>query len=181
MNATSTSPVTSTPILRRTLLWSGVATLVLAVVGAILGVTLAGTPGLFSALAGIILAAIFLGITGISILIANRWYGDALYVPIFFGAVLGGWLLKFVLFLVVLFVLRGQDWIHPLVFFIAVVVSILVTLVIDVVVLTRSRLPHVSDVTLPTAKDLATASATDAAEQPDVIEEDEPKKPSLGS
>lgn len=180
MNATSTSPVTSTPILRRTLLWSAAATAILAVIGAILGLTLAGTPGLVSALAGIILAAIFLAITGISILIANRWYGDALYVPIFFGAVLGGWLLKFVLFLVVLFVLRGQDWIHPLVFFIAVVVSILVTLVIDVVVLTRSRLPHVSDVTLPTAEDLA-ASAADAAEQTPVIDENEPKKPSLGS
>jgi hypothetical protein len=55
---------------------------------------------------------VFLGFTAGTILIANRWYGDPLYVPIFFGAVMGGWL-KFVVFLVVLFLLRGQPWLNP--------------------------------------------------------------------
>ncbi|KRA22345.1 hypothetical protein ASD65_17855 [Microbacterium sp. Root61] len=146
----SSSPVSSTPVLRATLLWSAVVTGVLAVIGAVIGYMVAGTDGLWSALMGVVMAAVFLAITGASILIANRWYGDDLYVPLFFGIVLGGWILKFVLFIVALLLLRGQPWINTTVFFIAVVVSILAALVIDVIVLLRMRIPHVSDVTLPT-------------------------------
>ncbi len=100
-----------------------------------------------------LVAALFLAITGISILIANRWYGDDLYVPVFFGIVLGGWILKFVVFIVVLLVLRGQAWVDPTIFFLSVVVSVIASLVVDVVVLTRMRVPHVSDVELPTDPD----------------------------
>lgn len=146
----SPSPVSSTPVLRTTLVWSAVVTAVLAVAGAIVGFAVAGTDGLWSALAGVLLAAVFLAITGISILVANRWYGDALYVPVFFGIVLGGWIVKFVVFIVVLLTLRGQPWIDTTVFFVAVVASILASLVVDVVVLTRMRVPHVGDVSLPT-------------------------------
>jgi len=139
----------STPILRTTLIWSGLVTAVLAVVGAIVGFVVGGGEGLASALAGVVVAAIFLGITSASILIANRWFGDALYVPIFFAIVLGGWLLKIVLFVVAMLLLRGQPWIEPPVFFVALVVSVLASLVVDVVVLLRMRLPQVSTA-LPT-------------------------------
>lgn len=142
--------VSSTPILRTTLLWSAAVTAALAVTGAIIGYAVAGMPGLWSALVGVLVAALFLAITGASILIANRWYGDDLYVPLFFGIVLGGWLLKFVVFLVVLVVLRGQEWVEPTVFFVALVASVLASLAIDVVVMLRMRVPHASDVELPT-------------------------------
>ena len=145
---------TSTPVLRTTLRWSAFATAALAVVGAAIGFLVAGVPGLWSALVAVVLAAIFLGLTAGSILIANRWYGDPLYTPIFFGAVMGGWLVKFVLFLVALFVLRGQPWLQPMVFLVALVVSVVVSLVIDAVVMARLRIPHASDVTLPTAADI---------------------------
>ncbi|NYF15955.1 magnesium-transporting ATPase (P-type) [Microbacterium sp. AK009] len=145
-----TSDVSSNPILRTTLLWSGVVTVVLAVVAAIVGGLVAGTDGVWSALSGVILAAVFLGITGASILIANRWFGDPLYIPVFFGIVMGGWILKLVIFIVALIILRGQPWLEGPVFFVAVVVSVLASLAIDVVVLTRMRIPHVSDVALPT-------------------------------
>jgi len=145
----SPSPVTSTPILRTTLLWSAGVTAALAVIGAVVGYLVADTEGLWSALAGILLAAVFLAITGASILIANRWYGNDLYVPLFFGIVMGGWLLKFVVFLVVLFVLRDQPWLNPVVFFVAIVASVVVSLLIDVLVMLRMRIPHVSDITLP--------------------------------
>ncbi|GAA1934950.1 hypothetical protein GCM10009775_28560 [Microbacterium aoyamense] len=147
---TSPKQLSSTPILRTTLIWSGVATAVLAVLGAVIGFLVAGTEGLWSALAGVLLAAVFLAITGISILIANRWYGDPLFVQLFFGIVMGGWLLKFVIFLVVLFTLRGQPWLNPTVFFFAVVISILTSLAIDVVVMLRMRTPYVGEATLPT-------------------------------
>ena len=149
----SASPVSSTPILRTVLVWSGVVTAVLAVVGAVVGFLVAGIDGLWSALAGVLIAALFLAITAASILIANRWFGDALYVPIFFGIVLGGWILKFVVFLIALFVLRDQPWIVGPVFFLALVASVLASLAIDVVALLRMRVPHVSDVELPTDPD----------------------------
>jgi hypothetical protein len=144
------SPVSSTPILRTVLVWSGTVTAVLAVVGAVVGYLVAGSTGLWSALVGVLVAAVFLGITGASILIANRWYGQELYVPFFFAIVLGGWILKFIVFIVALLVLRDQPWVQPTVFFVAVVMSVLASLVVDVVVLLRMRVPHVSDVELPT-------------------------------
>jgi hypothetical protein len=149
----SASPVSSTPILRTVLVWSASVTAILAVVGAVVGFLVAGTDGLWSALAGVLIAALFLAITAASILIANRWFGDALYVPIFFGIVLGGWILKFVVFLIALFVLRDQPWIVGPVFFLALVASVLASLAIDVVALLRMRVPHVSDVELPTDPD----------------------------
>jgi len=150
---TTPSPLSSTPILRTVLIWGGIVTGGLAIVGGLIGFLVAGTTGLWSALVGVLVAAAFLGITVASILIANRWYGDALYVPLFFGIVLGGWILKFIVFIVLLLVLRGQPWIDPMVFFLAVVVSVLASLAVDVVVLLRMRVPHVSDVTLPTDPD----------------------------
>ncbi|WP_194397891.1 hypothetical protein [Microbacterium atlanticum] len=149
----TSTPISSTPILRTVLVWSATVTAALLVVGGLVGYLVAGTDGLWSALAGVLIAAVFLGITAASILIANRWFGDALYVPIFFGIVMGGWILKFVVFLVVLFVLRDQPWIVGPVFFLALVASVLASLLIDVVVLLRMRVPHVSDVELPTDPD----------------------------
>jgi hypothetical protein len=149
----SSTPISSTPILRTVLVWSGTVTAALLVVGAVVGYLVAGTDGLWSALVGVLIAALFLGITAASILIANRWFGDPLYVPIFFGIVLGGWIVKFVVFLIALFVLRDQPWVVGPVFFLALVASVLASLVIDAVVLLRMRVPHVSDVTLPTDPD----------------------------
>ncbi|WP_309101917.1 hypothetical protein [Microbacterium sp.] len=146
----SPSPVSSTPILRRTLIWSGVATVGLAVVAGALGFLFAHVPGLVSGLLGVLLAALFLAITAISILVANRWYGDPLYVQLFFAIVLGGWLLKLGVFVVVMIVLSGAPWIHPMTFFLSIVAGVMMSLAIDVLVLTRMRLPHVSDTSLPT-------------------------------
>jgi hypothetical protein len=146
----SPSPVTSTPILRTTLISSAIAAVVLAIAAAVAGGAVAGSRGVWSGLTGVLIAVVFLAITAISILIANRWFGDALYVQLFFAIVLGGWFLKLVLFVVLMIVLRGQPWLEPLVFFLSLLAGVLMSLVIDVVVLTRMRLPHVSDTTLPT-------------------------------
>ncbi|MCK6081403.1 hypothetical protein KZX37_08725 [Microbacterium sp. EYE_5] len=150
----TTPALSSTRLFRTTLVWSGIATAALAVVGGVLGLIVAGPSGLWSALVAVLMAAVFLGFTAASILIANRWYGDPLFVPIFFGSVMGGWILKFVVFLVVLFLLRDQPWLAPMVFLIALVVSILVSLAIDVLVMMRMRVSAVSDTTLPTAADV---------------------------
>lgn len=159
----SPSPISSTPILRRTLIWSAVATVVLAIVAGGIGFLVAQGEGLVSGLLGVVLAAVFLSITGLSILIANRWYGDPLYVQLFFAIVLGGWLLKLGVFVVVMILLAGQPWLQPMVFFLSIVAGVLMSLVIDVVVLTQMRLPNVSDITLPTEvpEDRAPGAAND--------------------
>ncbi|YAF75375.1 hypothetical protein NE358_04970 [Sphingomonas sp. G5] len=140
-------------MLRTALVWGGIVTAVLLVLGAALGFLVGGGGGLGSALSGVAVSAIFLAVTAISILVANRWFGDPLYVPIFFGIVLGGWLLKLILFIVAIVVLRGQGWVDPVVFYVALVVSVIASLAVDVVVLLRMRIPSVSDVTLPTDPD----------------------------
>ncbi|MFI8631320.1 hypothetical protein ACIGEP_01830 [Microbacterium sp. NPDC077663] len=148
------STLSSTSMLRTALVWSGIVTLVLLLAGGAVGLLVAGTSGLWSALVAVLMAAVFLAFTIVSILIANRFYGDPLFVPIFFGSVMGGWILKFVVFLVVLFVLRDQPWLTPLVFLVSLVVSIVASLVVDVVVMLRMRTSAVSDTTLPTAAEV---------------------------
>ena len=141
--------VSSNPILRAVLRWGAIVMGALAVLGAVIGFLVDGPNGLWSALVGIILGGVFLAITAASILIANRFFGTDLYVPIFFGIVLGGWILKFVLFLVVVLVLREQAWVNPVIMFLAIVFGVLGSLAVDALVLLRMRMPNVSDVALP--------------------------------
>lgn len=146
----SKSPVSSTPILRSTLIWSGGIAIVVAAAAGLIGFLVDGPHGLWSGLLGVLLAVVFLGITAASILIANRWYGDPLYVQLFFAIVLGGWLLKLGIFFVVMVVLSGQPWISPMVFFLSIIAGVLLSLVVDAIVVVRMRIPVVSDVSLPT-------------------------------
>lgn len=169
MSSASPNPVTSTPILRTTLISSGIAAAVLAVVAGVLGGVLKGAPGVWSGLIGVLIAVVFLAITAASILIANRWFGQELYVQLFFAIVLGGWFLKLVLFVVLMIVLRGQPWLEPVVFFWSLLAGVLMSLAIDVVELTRMRLPHVSDTSLPTVapEDVAPSAGERSASETD--------------
>jgi hypothetical protein len=149
-----TSPRSSSSvILRTTLVWSAVITGILAVVGAVIGYLLAGPTGLASALVGVLLAGLFLGMTALIILIAGRLPPGPMQVPTFFGIVLGGWVVKLVVFIVALLLLRGQPWIEPFIFFFSVLVSVIASLVVDLVVMARARVPYVGDVDLPTSAD----------------------------
>ena len=56
-------------------------------------------------------------------------------------AMLAGWLVKFVVFLVAMLALRDQPWIVPGVLFAAVVTTVLASLVVDAVVVSRARIP----------------------------------------
>ncbi|MBN9632362.1 hypothetical protein [Leifsonia sp. TF02-11] len=143
---------TSTPVLKNALKYGLILAAAIAVVGMVLGGIFAGWVGVTSALIGTLIAAVFLGITALSILIANRFIASDLYVGIFFGIVLGGWILKFVVFIVLAIVLRDQPWINPVVLFLSVIAGVIGSLVVDMIVVFRSRIPYVSDVTLPGEK-----------------------------
>jgi len=143
-----------TALLKRVIAYGAILAGAVAIVGAIAGLLTDGTRGLTSALLGAIFAFVFLAITAVSILAARKVTGDDFLNPAFFIIVLGGWLLKFVVFLVLLILIKDQAWINTVAFFLAIVASVIGSLVIDVVVVARSRMPYV-DVKLPGDDDAA--------------------------
>lgn len=142
---------TSNPVLRKALAWGGLLAAVVLVVSGILGFVFAGAEGLVSALLGTLIAVVFMGITAATILLANRFASSDLFVGAFFGIVLGGWLLKFIVFIVLVVLLRDADWLNPTVLFLSLVAGVIASLVVDVLVVAKSRMPYVSDVELPRA------------------------------
>ncbi|NRD25683.1 hypothetical protein [Frigoribacterium sp. VKM Ac-2836] len=133
-------------IFTQILKYTGVLALVIAVVGGGLGYLFAGPDGLWSALVGVGLAILFAAITAASMLVAIRFTLGA-----FFGIVMGAWLLKLIIFIVLLVVLRDHPFVNDVVLFLALVVSIIGTLAVDALVVVRGRLSYVSDATLPPA------------------------------
>jgi hypothetical protein len=137
------------PILKRILAYGGILALAIAVIGSGIGLIVAGGVGLVSALIGTVMAVVFLGVTAASIVLATRVAkGDLLSVA-FFGIVMGAWLVKLIVFIVLIVLLKDQPWIQTQVLFLTVVVAVIGTLVVDMVVIARSRLPYVSDISLP--------------------------------
>ena len=140
-NANSPRPVpSSVPVLKRTLIWGWIAAAAIAVVGGVIGFFVAGGVGALSAVLGALFAAVFLGVTAASIVIATRFD-----VAAFFGIVLGAWLLKFIIFLVAAVLLKNQPWISTPVLFLTMIVGVVVSLALDVIVVSKSRMPYVSD------------------------------------
>ena len=137
------------PILTTSLRYGGILAAAVAVVVGLVGLLTSGVPGLLGGLAGAVVAAVFLGLTTVSVLVAGRvTRGDAAN-PVFYAIVLGAWFLKMVVFVVVALWLRGQDWLSPFVFFIALLVAVIGSLIVDAVAIQRARVPYVSDVELP--------------------------------
>lgn len=141
--------MTVAPILTRALRYGAVVALAVAVIAGGIGLIVAGLPGLVGGLGGAALAAVFLGLTAASMLVAGRVTKGDTNGPAFFGIVLGVWALKFIVFIVVALLFRGQAAVDPYVFFFAVIAAVLGSLVSDIVAFLRARVPYVSDVSLP--------------------------------
>ncbi len=137
--------MTATDVLKRVLIYGGILAGAIALVGSIIGFLVAGTNGLLSALVGTAMSFLFLGITAASILVANRSTKSDMFSPAFFGIVLGGWLLKFVVFLVFVFLLKDQSWVDNVVLFLSIVAGVIGSLVVDLLVVSRARIPYVDD------------------------------------
>lgn len=108
------------------------------VLGSGIGFIVAGMPGVFAALAGGLAALAFTALTALSLLL-----GSKLGLGGFLGVVLGGWLVKMVLFLVLFSVLSKADWLtassRPVVFF-TVVAAVIGGLVLDTLIVTKARI-----------------------------------------
>jgi len=140
--------VKTASVLGRALVYGAILTVGIAVIGSLVGYLVAGIPGLVSALIGAGLTALFMGFTALSIVLASRVTKGEPSSTLFFGIVLGMWLLKFVVFIVILVLLRGQPFLEPLVMFFAILAAVIGSLTVDVIAFVRSRVPYV-DVALP--------------------------------
>lgn len=125
----------------RALKWSLAVTAVLMVAFAVIGFLSSGEPGLIGGLLGSAAAGIFLTLTVGSMAFANRFHAHELYLPIFFGIVLGSWVLKLILFIVGALLIRSETWLDARILFIAVVVGAIVSLIIDSIVVIKTRIP----------------------------------------
>lgn len=143
----------SLPVFRRILLWGGALAVAIALIGGVVGYLYASHEGLISALVGTAMAVVFMGITALSIFVAVKAAGEPFNAVVFFAIVMGGWLLKFVAFFVLVIAFKDQPWLNPTVLFLSIVAGVVGSLVVDLIVIAKSRLPYVSDVKLPTPSD----------------------------
>ncbi len=111
----------------------------IAILGSAIGFFAAGLPGLFGALAGAAIALVFVSLTALSVLV-----GSKLSLGAFYGIVLGGWLLKMVLFMIAISVLLQIEDLNGVAVFGTLVPSILGSLAVDAYVVTKSKIPAVS-------------------------------------
>lgn len=137
---------TSQPVLLRALKFGTLATLVLLVVCGVIGWFISGSPGLVGGILGAAIAGVFFGLTVGSIAFANRFNAHPNYLAIFFGLVVGGWVLKFVAFIVAALLLKDQPWLDPTVLFFSLIAGVLVSLAIDAIVMLSSRIPIIGGV-----------------------------------
>ena len=143
--AARTEP-SSQPVLARALRVAALVGLAQLVLLSIVGFLVAGMPGLIGAVLGSAISIVFLGLTAASILVGNRFSSSEFFVVLFFVIVLGTWLVKFAAFIIAALLLRDQPWLNPTVLFVSIIVGVLVSLIVDVVVVAKSRLPYASDV-----------------------------------
>ena len=103
---------------------------------------------MLGAFVGVAIGFGFLALTPLSIIWGLKAGRGNMLEPGFFAVVLGMWLVKFVVFIALIFWLGDLTWAHRETLFLTIVASLLAGLTTDVVVMIRSRMPYV-DVTLP--------------------------------
>lgn len=125
-------------VMARVLKLGSLLVLAIALLGSLVGLLVIGTSGVYAALIGSGAAFLFTALTALSVLI-----GSKLNLAGFLGAVLGGWLVKMVLFLIGFSMLNRAEWLtresRPIVFF-TVVAAVIGGLVIDTMIVSKARL-----------------------------------------
>jgi hypothetical protein len=138
----------NTTILVRAVRYGAILTIAIVIVGSIIGYLLGGVPGLVSALLGAGVTAIFMGLTAASFVVASRVAKLPEGIAVYYGIILGTFLVKFVIFLVLVISLRGVHWLNPTIFGFTIIAAVLGTLVVDALALQRGRVPYI-DAPLP--------------------------------
>lgn len=125
-------------VMARVLKLGSLLVFAIALLGSLVGFLVIGISGVYAALIGSGAAFLFTALTALSVLI-----GSKLNLAGFLGAVLGGWLVKMVLFLIGFSMLNKAEWLiresRPIVFF-TVVAAVIGGLVIDTMIVSKARL-----------------------------------------
>ncbi len=125
-------------LMKQVLKLGGLLVLGIALLGSLVGYLVADMPGVWAALAGSSAAFVFMALTVLSI-----YFGSRFSVGILMGLVLGGWLVKMVLFMILFTYLNQADWLtqaaRPIVFF-TVVLAVVLGLILDVWIVSKARL-----------------------------------------
>ena len=125
---------------KKAVAYGSVLAIAIAVSGSLVSVFSVGLPGVFAALIGAAISTSFSLMT-----IGSVWLGSKLPLNGFYALVLGGWLIKVVLFGVVLAILQGAQNFNGPVFFFAIVAGVLGGLAIDSWLVLKARIPTVDN------------------------------------
>ena len=133
----SPGPTALVAPMRRVLRVGLVALLVALPVALLVGWAIDGTAGLWGALIGMGIATAFFALTvGVALGTAR------LDVTALGAAVLGSWLVKMILLIVVLVLLRDADFYSRPVLFVTLLLATMGALVLEAVVVSRTRVPY---------------------------------------
>jgi len=138
----------NTTVIRRAVRYGIILTIAVIVVGSIIGFLLGGVPGFVSALVGAGVTAVFMGLTAVSFLVAGRLARLPEGIAVYYGVILGTFIVKFIIFLVLIIWLRGQHWLNPTIFGFTTIAAVLGTLIVDMLAVGLGRVPY-TDATLP--------------------------------
>lgn len=133
-------PTNSAQLFSKALRLTALLALLIAGAGSAIGFFLYGLPGVNSALIGAAVSSAFGVLTILSIK-----FGSKLGLNGFYAIVLGGWLIKLLLFAVLLGVLQSATFISGPMFFFAVVASVLGGLAVDSYLVLSAKLPVVEN------------------------------------
>ena len=127
-------------IMKWTIIAGALIAIVIGTIASFVGGLVAGLPGVWGALIGSVTAFVFFAITAVVM------YFTAHSSPATMAAgVLGGFLVKIVGFMGVGIALRGRDFYAPWTLFLTLAVAAIASLIADVVIVQRSRLPLVDE------------------------------------
>lgn len=129
---------TSQDLFKKILLRGSFLIVCIAVIGGVAGFVIAAAAGLVSALIGAAMALVFVSLTAISV-----WLGGRLSLAGFFGVVLGGWIIKLLGFILLVVLLKGASFVVGPILFFCLVASVLGSLILDAIVVSKSRIPTV--------------------------------------
>lgn len=128
----------SRELFQKAIQFGSLLAVLIAGVGSLISSFTVGLSGVYAALAGAAISTAFSVLT-----IASVYVGSKLPLNGFYALVLGGWLLKVVLFGAVIATLQGAQNFNGPVFFFAIVAGVMGGLAIDSWLVLKSRIPTV--------------------------------------
>ncbi|MCD7101024.1 hypothetical protein [Pseudoclavibacter sp. 13-3] len=127
-------------VLRLSLMLTTALAVLVAIVGGIIGWSIAGWNGALSALVGAVLTLVFAAITAGSLWLGSRQGGIS-----FLAIVLGGWIVKIIVFIGLLAVITTAPFVVKGVLFGSIVAAVLGSLAADSFAAMRAKVPYVDD------------------------------------